>query len=182
LFKSTEGYHDTLSHEIGHSTGKALGRDLTGRFGAEGEAGKKYAYEELCAELSSSFMAVELSLKHSPSSHENHSAYLKSWIKALENDKFMLSKASNQASKSTEFQMGKFNEYKLELDQKNEQEQTQEKAQEKTQDKSKEQDKSAEKKPKKTKELSKSEISERIKEAKEILKPKGKTKEIALTM
>lgn len=39
-------YYDTLLHELGHSTGPALGRDLSGSFGSA-----KYAFEELVAEL-----------------------------------------------------------------------------------------------------------------------------------
>ncbi|MDD2820493.1 MAG: zincin-like metallopeptidase domain-containing protein [Flavobacterium sp.] len=114
LFKSTEAYCDTINHEFAHSTGPALGRDLTGKYGAEGELGKKYGYEELVAEITSTFMSHELGLKHDPSQHENATAYIKSWLKALENDKTMITRASNQASKATEYQMNIYNEYRQE--------------------------------------------------------------------
>lgn len=111
LFKSTQAYHDTLLHELGHATGKHLGREQTGKFGS-----KEYAFEELVAELNSAFMSVELGLPHNPSSHENQAAYIKSWLKALQDDKTLITKAGNQASKATEFQMTHFNEYKQDLE------------------------------------------------------------------
>lgn len=110
LFKSSEGYADTFLHEAGHSTGPALGRKMGNKFGS-----KEYAYEELVAELTSSFMSVELNIPHNPSTHENQAAYLKSWLEALKNDKTMITKASNLASKATEYQMEHFNEYKKSL-------------------------------------------------------------------
>ncbi len=113
LFKSSCAYHDTLLHELGHSTGKALGRDQSGKFGS-----KEYAYEELVAEISSSFMAVELGLPHNPSSHENQAAYIKSWIKALENDKTLITKAGKLASEATDYQIEFYQEYKQEMEEK----------------------------------------------------------------
>jgi antirestriction protein ArdC len=107
LFKSSEAYADTLLHEFGHSTGPAMGRKM-------GNAvGRARANEELVAELTSSFMAVELGIVRNPSSHENHAAYLKSWLGALKDDKTLITKAANQASKATEFQMEHLNAYKL---------------------------------------------------------------------
>ena len=108
-FKSTEAYNDTTLHELGHSTSKTLGRDVKHSFGTSG-----YAFEELVAELNSSFMATELGLKHDPSQHENQIAYVQSWLKALSNDKTMIIRASNHASKATEFQLSKLNEYQQE--------------------------------------------------------------------
>ncbi len=67
------------------------------------------------AELTSSFMSVELGIPHNPSTHENQAAYLQSWLQALKNDKTMITKASNLASKATEYQMEHFNEYKKSL-------------------------------------------------------------------
>lgn len=117
-FKSTEAYNDTKLHEFGHCSGRDLKRDLTGRFGAEGEAGKKYAFEELCAEITSSFMSHELGLKHDPSQHENQGAYIKSWLKALDDDKTMITRAGKHASDSTDYQMNHLNSYIQEQEQK----------------------------------------------------------------
>ena len=116
LFKDTEAYSDTLLHEFGHSTGPALGRKMGNGFGTT-----EYAKEELIAELTSSFMAIELGILHNPSSHENHAAYLKSWLGALKDDKTLITKAATQASKATEFQMEHLTAYKMTQDLKNEQ-------------------------------------------------------------
>ena len=109
-FKDSNAYYDTLLHEFGHSTGPELKRDFTG---AKGTA--TYAKEELVAELSSVFVSAELGIPHNPDSHENHVAYLESWLGALKNDKTFIFKAAGQASKACEFQMGHLNEYKQEL-------------------------------------------------------------------
>ncbi|KWR77808.1 hypothetical protein RN01_25355 [Cupriavidus sp. SHE] len=116
LFKSSEAYADTLLHEFGHSTGPALGRKMGNGFGTS-----EYAKEELIAELTSSFMAVELGIPHNPSSHENHAAYLRSWLSALKDDKTLITKAANQASKATEYQIEHLEAYKLTLQLKNQQ-------------------------------------------------------------
>jgi len=80
-----------------------------------------YAKEELIAELTSSFMACELGIPHNPSSHDNHAAYLKSWLGALKDDKTLITKAANQASKATDFQVEHLNAYKLSQELKSEQ-------------------------------------------------------------
>lgn len=103
-------YYDTLLHELGHSTGPALGRDMSGTFGTP-----KYAFEELVAELSSVFMSAELGIPHNPSIHDNHAAYLKSWLGALKQDKNMIFKAASHAQKSADFQNLCRQEHKLEL-------------------------------------------------------------------
>lgn len=105
LFKTTEGYYDTLLHEFGHSTGKALGREF-GKFGSV-----EYAKEELVAELTSSFMALELGIKHESSQHDNQIAYLKSWLKILQDDPTAIYKAAAYASKSVDYQIEHRNEY-----------------------------------------------------------------------
>lgn len=102
-------YYDTLMHELGHSTGPALGRDLTGSFGST-----KYAFEELIAELTSVFMSAELGIPHNTSTHENHAAYMKSWATAMKADKNMIFKAASKAQQSADYQNFVRNEYKLE--------------------------------------------------------------------
>lgn len=107
LFDSDEGYADCLLHELTHSTGPALKRDMTGRFGEE-----SYAFEELVAQLGSVFMAKELGVPYEMSAHENSAAYLKSWLGTLKMDKNFLMKASAQASESVKFQLDQLNKYR----------------------------------------------------------------------
>lgn len=102
-FPDQGAYYSTALHELGHWTGHAsrLDRDLTGGFGSS-----DYAKEELRAELSSYFMADKLGIQHDPG---QHAAYVKSWIKALKEDKNEIFRAAKDAEKITD--------YVLELDQ-----------------------------------------------------------------
>lgn len=109
MFVSREAYYDVLLHELGHSTGPALGRDMGNSFGSQ-----KYAFEELVAELSSVFMGAELGVKHSLTSMENHAGYLDSWLRALKEDKNIIFKAAALASKASQYQVDTLNDYRLE--------------------------------------------------------------------
>lgn len=104
-----DAYYDTLMHELGHSTGKALNRDMTGTFGTP-----KYAFEELVAEISSVYMSAEIGIPHNQSIHENNAAYIKHWLHALKEDKNIIFKAASCAQKSADYQNFVRNEYKLE--------------------------------------------------------------------
>ena len=100
LFGTDLDYAVCLLHELAHSTGPALNREMGGTFGSP-----SYAFEELVAELTASFLSVELGIKSDFSSHENSVAYMKSWLEMLKMDKNCLIKASNQASKAVSFQL-----------------------------------------------------------------------------
>ena len=102
-FKSVSLYYRTLMHEFGHSTGHE--KRLNRKFGSSGFGSPEYAFEELVAELSSYFMGANLGLPYDSQTHENHAAYLKSWIGALQKDKKMIFKAAGLATRSVEFQL-----------------------------------------------------------------------------
>jgi antirestriction protein ArdC len=73
----------------------------------------KYTKEELVAELSSYFVGAELGIPYDSSAHENHAAYLKSWISALEDPekgKQFFSEAVKEASASADFQISRCHE------------------------------------------------------------------------
>ena len=111
LFRSTEAYYSTLTHEATHASGKELGRKMTGGFGSA-----DYAYEELVAELGSYFLGASLGCGYDPSTHDQHAAYLDSWLQALKNDKNMIFKASAQASRACDFNMDHYNGFKMDLE------------------------------------------------------------------
>lgn len=92
-FESADRYYATALHELGHWTGhpSRLDRDLTHPFGSEG-----YAKEELRAEISSIIVGEELNIGHDPG---QHAAYVKSWIKVLEDDPLEIFRASSDAEK-----------------------------------------------------------------------------------
>lgn len=102
-FKSADAFYATVSHEIAHSTGceKRLNRvTLTtpSSFGSE-----IYAKEELRAELTSMFLAQKYSINFDKSHYENHTAYLQSWAKVLENNPNEIFKAASEAEKAMRY-------------------------------------------------------------------------------
>lgn len=100
-FETVQDYYRTLLHEYSHSTGakNRLDRDFSGSFGS-----KKYAFEELVAELGAIFLSAEAGIIWH--NNKNHAAYLKSWNSVLtqiqEDNKFIM-KASTAAQKIADF-------------------------------------------------------------------------------
>lgn len=99
-FASADRYYATALHELGHWTGheSRLKRDLSHPFGSEG-----YAKEELRAEIASMMLGEQLSLGHDP---EQHVAYVKSWIKVLQDDPQEIFRAASDAEKITQYLQG----------------------------------------------------------------------------
>lgn len=102
-FNGDESFARTLLHEMAHSTGhaSALDRNMNSRFGSEG-----YALEELVAELGSMFSAADLGLggtQPDPRHHEQHVAYIQSWMKALREDHSALFTAASKADEAASF-------------------------------------------------------------------------------
>lgn len=96
---ATENYYSTLLHELTHWTGSKhrLKRDLA----HNQKEREKYAFEELVAELGAAFLCAHhgIAQNHPP----NHALYIKSWLKALQDDKTFIFKASAQAAKAVDF-------------------------------------------------------------------------------
>ncbi len=93
-FGSADGYYATALHEVGHATGhpSRLNRqDLGHPFGSEA-----YAREELRAEIASLMLGEQLGIGYDPA---QHSAYVGSWIRALENDPREIFRAAADAEK-----------------------------------------------------------------------------------
>ena len=105
MFKTKEGAISTLLHEMSHSTGhnSRLNRQLGNKFGS-----LDYAKEELIAELSSIFSQVELNIELKTEHIDNHSAYLKSWLKVLKDDYNEIFKAIGLAESSTSYIMKRY--------------------------------------------------------------------------
>jgi len=100
LFPSADNYYATALHELGHWTGhpSRLNRDILHPFGSEG-----YAREELRAEIASMILGDELGIGHDP---EQHSAYVGSWIKALQDDPLEIFRAAADAEKIQSYVLG----------------------------------------------------------------------------
>jgi len=92
-FPSNDNYYATALHELGHWTGhpSRLNRDQVHPFGSEG-----YAKEELRAEIASMILGDALGIGHDP---KQHTAYVGSWIKILQDDPLEIFRASSEAEK-----------------------------------------------------------------------------------
>lgn len=89
-------WHRTALHELGHATGHAsrLGRDLTGCFGS-----RKYAFEELIAEIGAAFCCASLGIVPTV----RHADYIGSWLEVLREDNRAIVRAASQASKAADW-------------------------------------------------------------------------------
>jgi antirestriction protein ArdC len=92
-------WHRTALHELGHATGAPhrLNRDLSGSFGS-----KKYAFEELVAEMNAAFCCASLGIVPTV----RHADYIGSWLEVLREDNRAIVRAASQASKAADFLLG----------------------------------------------------------------------------
>jgi antirestriction protein ArdC len=89
-------WHRTALHELGHATGhrSRLDRDQSGSYGT-----RKYAFEELVAELSAAFGCASLGIVPTV----RHSDYIGSWLEVLREDNRAIVRAASQASKAADY-------------------------------------------------------------------------------
>jgi antirestriction protein ArdC len=89
-------WHRTALHELGHATGhpSRLNRDQSGSHGT-----KKYAFEELVAELSAAFSCASLGIVPTV----RHADYIGAWLDVLREDNRAVVRAASQASKAADF-------------------------------------------------------------------------------
>jgi antirestriction protein ArdC len=92
-------WHRTALHELGHASGhhSRLNRDLSGSHGS-----KKYAFEELIAELCAAFSCASLGIVPTV----RHADYIGSWLEVLRDDNRAIVRAASQASKAADFLLG----------------------------------------------------------------------------
>ncbi|BAV65470.1 ArdC family protein [Sphingobium cloacae] len=92
-------WHRTALHELGHATGhpSRLNRNFSGSFGS-----KKYAFEELIAEINAAFCCASLGITPTV----RHADYLGSWLEVLREDNRAIVRAASQASKAADWLLG----------------------------------------------------------------------------
>jgi antirestriction protein ArdC len=92
-------WHRTALHELGHATGhrSRLNRDQGGSYGT-----RKYAFEELVAELSAAFSCASLGIVPTV----RHADYIGSWLEVLREDNRAIVRAASQASKAADYLLG----------------------------------------------------------------------------
>ena len=74
-----------------------LNRDLSGAYGT-----KKYAFEELIAEISAAFCCAALGIMPTV----RHADYIGSWLEVLREDNRAIVRAASQASKAADYLLG----------------------------------------------------------------------------
>jgi antirestriction protein ArdC len=89
-------WHRTALHECAHATGAPhrLGRDLGGAYGS-----RKYAFEELVAELAAAFCCAALGITPTV----RHADYIGSWTEVLRDDNRAIVRAASLASKAADW-------------------------------------------------------------------------------
>ncbi|WP_316162432.1 ArdC family protein [Bradyrhizobium sp. SZCCHNRI20481] len=92
-------WHRTALHELAHASGHAsrLDRDLSGRFGS-----RKYAFEELIAEIASAFSCAALGVVPTV----RHADYVGCWLDVLREDNRAIVRAASQASRAADYLLG----------------------------------------------------------------------------
>ncbi|MGY4362981.1 antirestriction protein ArdC [Bradyrhizobium sp. i1.7.7] len=92
-------WHRTALHELAHASGhpSRLNRDLSGSFGT-----RKYAFEELVAEIASAFGCASLGIVPTV----RHADYIGSWLDVLREDHRAIVRAASQASKVADYLLG----------------------------------------------------------------------------
>jgi antirestriction protein ArdC len=92
-------WHRTALHELGHATGhrSRLNRDQGGSHST-----RKYAFEELVAELSAAFSCASLGIVPTV----RHADYIGSWLEVLREDNRAIVRAASQASKAADYLLG----------------------------------------------------------------------------
>lgn len=95
-FVNPESAFATVCHELGHWSGARhrLDRDLSGRFGD-----RRYAAEELVAELTSAFLCAGLGVE----GELRHAGYIDHWIALLRDDNRAIFTASAKASQAADY-------------------------------------------------------------------------------
>lgn len=104
-FESDAAWANVLLHELAHSTGHA---SRLGRFAKDGSPTKdklRYAFEELVAEISASFVLAELGIA-CPIESDNSHAYIESWLRGFREKKFFLSTAASRAQGAADMILG----------------------------------------------------------------------------
>ena len=98
-FFEPTNWHRTALHECGHAVGhpSRLNRDLSGSFGS-----RKYAFEELVAEMTAAFCCASLGITPTV----RHADYLASWLEVLREDNRAIVRAASLASKAADYLLG----------------------------------------------------------------------------
>ena len=112
VFADGQEFYATLLHEMAHSTGPKgrLNRDLSGSFGD-----KKYAKEELVAELSAALISSTMGFDKRI--NDNNAKYVSSWLKVLKEESSFIKTVLSDVGKASDMIIEKIDEQRVDLNQ-----------------------------------------------------------------
>ena len=112
IFADGQEFYATLLHEMAHSTGPKgrLNRDMNGSFGD-----KKYAKEELVAELSAALISSTMGFDKRI--NDNNAKYVSSWLKVLKEEPSFIKTVLSDVGKASDMIIEKIDEQRVDLNQ-----------------------------------------------------------------
>lgn len=112
IFADGQAFYATLLHEMAHSTGPKgrLNRDMNGSFGD-----KKYAKEELVAELSAALISSTMGFDKRI--NDNNAKYVSSWLKVLKEEPSFIKTVLSDVGKASDMINEKIDEQRVDLNQ-----------------------------------------------------------------
>lgn len=112
IFADGQEFYATLLHEMAHSTGPKgrLNRDMNGSFGD-----KKYAKEELVAELSAALISSTMGFDKRI--NDNNAKYVSSWLKVLKEEPSFIKTVLSDVGKASDMINEKIDEQRVDLNQ-----------------------------------------------------------------
>lgn len=102
-FLGDERFYAAALHEMAHSTGTELKRDIRNAFGSEG-----YAMEEFIAELTSACVCSMLGI--GKLLDESHVAYVQNWRQAIREDKDFIPVVIDHVQRATNYILRRYDE------------------------------------------------------------------------
>ena len=101
-FPTADNYYQTALHELGHATGheSRMNRDSLKAGSKEGYGSGAYAKEELRAEIAAMMTGEKVGVGHQP---QHGAAYVKSWVKALQDDPREIHRAAADAERISDY-------------------------------------------------------------------------------
>ena len=100
-FESGEAYYGCLFHELIHSTGHEKRLNRPGIAERSSFGSEKYSIEELIAEIGCAFLCATSGIEQE--TIDSSASYIRSWIKAFQDDRKMVVIAAAQAQKATDY-------------------------------------------------------------------------------
>ena len=108
-FMDEQAYYATYLHEMAHATShpNRLSRKIEGTFGTS-----EYAEEELRAEITASFLSLDIGFHFTEFHEQNHQSYIRSWSQKIKDNPSVIFNAIKEAQEIREYMLEK-GEYEL---------------------------------------------------------------------